>query len=126
MIDHRKLLILVISISLIGVLSLFLYSTTIKPTEVQIAEINETMVGDIVKTSGMITYSRTLSDGSLSVLISNISSGVGIRVYIPENVINNWEGENLAPGAVLEVTGEVEIYGYEVEISVSSVESSPA
>lgn len=123
MIDHRKLLILVITISLVGVLSLFLYSTTIKPTEVSIAEIDESMVGDIVKTGGMITYSRTLSEGSLSILISDVSGGASIRIYIPNSVAEAWDGGNLTPGAVLEVIGEVDIYGEEVEISVSSAEN---
>ena len=122
MLDNRKLLILAVLISLIGVTSLFLYSTTIRPTEVSINDIEESMVGDIVKTDGMVTYARTLSDGSLSILVSNVSTGTSIRIYVPSGVADSWEGGNLTPGSIIEIVGEVEIYGDELEISVHSSE----
>lgn len=122
MIDHNKLLILVITISLVGVLSLFLYSTTIEPMSVSIGEINESLVGNIVKTSGMITYTRTLSDNSLSIRTSNVTSQASILVYVPNDVYDSWTGGNLTPGTQIEVQGEVELYGGSLEISVSSIE----
>lgn len=122
MIDHNKLLILVITISLVGVLSLFLYSTTIEPMSVSIGEINESLVGNIVKTSGMITYTRTLSDNSLSIRTSNVTSQASILIYVPNDVYDSWTGGNLTPGTQIEVQGEVELYGGSLEISVSSIE----
>ncbi len=122
MIDHRKLLILVIAVSLVGVLSLFLYSTTIEPMTVSIGDIDESLIGNIVKTSGMITYARTLSDNSLSIKLSNVTSGASIAVYLPNDVYGSWNGGNLTPGTQIEVQGEVELYAETLEISVSSVE----
>jgi DNA/RNA endonuclease YhcR with UshA esterase domain len=122
MIDHRKLLILVIAVSLAGVLSLFLYSTTIEPISASIEEIDEGLIGNIVKTRGMITYARTLSDNSLSIKLSNVTSEASITVYIPNDVYGSWTGGNLTPGTHVEVLGEVELYGETLEISVSSVE----
>ena len=122
MLDNRKLLILVVTIALVGIISLFLYSSTIKPEKVSIGDIDESMVGKLVWTSGMIGYSRTLSDGSLSVELTDIQSGVDIRVYVPFGVYDTWAGPPLTPGTTIEVEGEVEMYADEVEISVNSAE----
>jgi DNA/RNA endonuclease YhcR with UshA esterase domain len=122
MLDHRKILILAVAVSLIGVMSLFLYSTTIKPTELAVGEIDEGMVGKIVRTSGTIKYSKTLSDGSLSLLLTDVATESSVRVYVPVSIYDSWTGVILTPGLVIEAVGEVEIYGEEVEISVSSAE----
>lgn len=122
MIDHRRLLILVITISLIGVCALFFYSSTIEPDPVSIEDIGDEEVGSVVITNGTINNARVLSDGSLLLSVCDISSQDSINVYIPANVHSSWEGGNLTPGTVVEITGEVILYGEEFEISISSVD----
>jgi DNA/RNA endonuclease YhcR with UshA esterase domain len=122
MLENKKLLILVVAGSLIGVLCLFLYSSTIKPVEVNIDEIDDGMVGKMVMTTGMITYTRSLSDDSLSILLTDLNTDISIRVYLPARVTDALAGTILTPGAVLEVVGEVELYGDEVEITVNSAD----
>jgi len=114
MIDHRKLLMLVIAISLVGVLALFLYSATIEPMTVSIDEIDEGLVGNIVKTEGTITFAKTHSDNSLSIELTNVTTESAITVYLPKNVYGSWEGGNLTPGTHIGVQGEVALFGAEV------------
>jgi len=120
--DNKKLLILLVTVALVGVLSLFLYSSTIKPTEMAISGIDEGMVGKMVKTSGTVTYARTLGDGSLSLMLTEMLADSGIRVYIPSRVSEDLTGVIITPGVEIEVVGEVELYADEVEISVTSAE----
>ena len=122
MIDHRKLLMLVIAISLVGVLALFLYSATIEPMTVSIDEIDEGLVGNIVKTEGTITFAKTHSDNSLSIELTNVTTESAITVYLPKNVYGSWEGGNLTPGTHIGVQGEVALFGEILEISLSSAE----
>ena len=122
MIDHRKLLILAVSFSLIGVLSLFIYSTTIEPRNVTIGDIDEEMVGNIVRTNGTIRTTRTLSDDSLSMQICDVTSETIINVYFTSDAHGAWDGGNLTPGTTIELCGEVELYGGSLEISVSSAD----
>ncbi|KYK26911.1 MAG: hypothetical protein AYK23_00530 [Candidatus Proteinoplasmatales archaeon SG8-5] len=122
MLDNKKLLILLVTVALVGVLSLFLYSSTIKPTEMAISGIDEGMVGKMVKTSGTVTYARTLGDGSLSLMLTEMLADSGIRVYIPSRVSEDLTGVIITPGVEIEVVGEVELYADEVEISVTSAE----
>ena len=80
--ENKKLLILLMAGSLIGVICLFLYASTIKPVDVHIHEIGDDMVGKMITTSGMITYTRSLSDDSLSILLTDMSTDNSIRIYV--------------------------------------------
>jgi len=122
MIDHRRLLIFAITISLIGVCALFIYSSTIEPDRVSIGDIGDGEVGSVVVTNGTINNARVLSDGSLLLSVCDISSQDCISVYIPANVHSSWEGGTLTPGTVVEVIGEVILYGEEFEITITSAD----
>ena len=121
MLDNRRLLITVITLALIGVLSLFAYSTTIKPVQVELENINNDYVGKIITTNGTITSARTLSDGSSSFKICNFETLAEIKVFFPSNAYESWEG-NLTPGTIIQVTGEVILYQEETEISIASAQ----
>ena len=119
MLDNKKLLITVVSLALIGVLALFAYSTTIKPVQVELNNINSEHVGKIVTTNGTITSARTLSDGSVSMEICDIDTLTEIKVFFPSSAYESWEG-NMTPGTIIQVTGEVILYQEEIEISIAS------
>ena len=121
MLDNKKLLITVVSLALIGVLALFAYSTTIKPVQVELENINNEHIGKIVTTNGTITSSRTLSDGSISMEICDINTLTEIIVFFPASAYESWEG-NLTPGTIIQVTGEVILYQEEIEISIASAQ----
>jgi len=121
MLDNRRLLVAVVILALMGVLALFAYSTTIKPVQVDLADIDESHVVKIITTSGTISYARALSDGSLSLELLNMSNSAAINVYVPSNVIDQL-GMNMTPGTGLEITGEVLLYQDELEVSVASAQ----
>jgi len=120
MIDHRKLLVALIALSLIGSLSIFFYATTIKPDVFAISEINKEMVGSIVKTNGTISQTRMQSDGSISMKLCDFQDATSITVYVPKDASISVEKANLTPGTTIWVVGEVTIYGQTLELLVSS------
>ena len=120
MIDHKRLLAILVTLSLIGSLSLFFYSTTIKPDEFALSEINEDMVGSIVKTNGTISQARVQSDGSISMQLCDFQNATSITVYVPKDASASIEKGNLTPGTVIWVVGEVTLYGQTLELVVSS------
>ncbi|MCK5309324.1 MAG: hypothetical protein KAJ33_06400 [Thermoplasmata archaeon] len=122
MLDNKKLLITVVTLALVGVLALFAYSTTIKPTNVSLENIDTTHIGQIITTNGTITHARSLSDGSLSLELSDIDSMKQLEVYFPSSIVESWEGGNLTPGTVIQVTGEVMLYQESLEISIASAQ----
>ncbi len=122
MLDNKKLLITVVTLALIGVLALFAYSTTIKPVNVVLEDIDTSHVGQIVTTNGTITHARLLSDGSLSMELSDVESMEQLEVYFPSSVMKSWEGGNLTPGTVIQVTGEVMLYQECLEITIASAQ----
>jgi DNA/RNA endonuclease YhcR with UshA esterase domain len=120
MIDHKRLLVILVILSLVGSLSLFFYSTTIKPDEFALSEINEEMIGSIVKTNGTISHARMQSDGSISINLCDITNTTSITVYLPKDTSESIEKGNLTPGTVISVVGEVTIYGQILELVVNS------
>ena len=120
MLDNKKLLITVVSLALIGVLALFVYSTTIKPVKVELESIDSAYIGKIITTNGTINSARILSDGSLSMEICDFDSLAKLKVYFPASIYEAWNGGNLTPGTTIEVTGEVIQYQEEMEISIAS------
>jgi len=119
MLDNKRLLITIVSLALIGVLALFVYSTTIKPVRVGLDQINDEYIGKVVTTNGTISSVRILADGSLSMEICHIDTMKDVNVYVPSNVFESWSG-NLTPGTIIEVTGEVTSYQERMEITISS------
>jgi DNA/RNA endonuclease YhcR with UshA esterase domain len=120
MIDHKRLLVILVTLSLIGSLSLFFYSTTIKPDEFALSEITQEMAGSVVKTNGTISQARMQSDGSISMQLCDFQNATSITVYIPKDASTSIEKGNLTPGTVVWVIGEVTLYGQTLELVVNS------
>jgi hypothetical protein len=116
MIDDRRLLVAVTAVALAGVLGLFAYSTTLEPAMLEIGEIDESRIGEVVRTQGTVTRAREVAGGSVSATIADLETSASIVVFIPAG------GEPLLPGAVIEVQGEVLLYNEELEISVAKPE----
>jgi DNA/RNA endonuclease YhcR with UshA esterase domain len=119
MIDNKKLLVTITVLAIVGVLSLFAYSTTIKPLELKIGEITATHAGSIIRTSGIITRASVFADGSMSLTLGDFNESSSIPVYFPSDVSKALTDENLIPGTQVRVQGEVRLYQEAVEISIS-------
>lgn len=116
MIDNRGLLATVTTLAVIGVLALFIYSATLEPLAMDIGEIDQSDAGSIVRTRGTVTGTSTFPDGSSSMQMSDLNTSSSISVYIPAEAAGT---ENLVPGTVVEVLGEVSVYLESVEITVA-------
>jgi len=119
MIDNKKLLVTVTVLAIVGVLGLFAYSTTIRPLELKIGEIEASHVGTIIRTSGTIMRASTFADGSMSLTLGDFNDSSSIPVYFPSDVSKALTDKNLTPGTLVRVQGEVMLYQESVEISVS-------
>lgn len=117
MIDDRKLLISVTALALVGVLGLFIYSSTLEPLSLEIGEIGEEHVGKIIRTQGTLTKVRMAAGGSLSMTICDFNTSSSISVFYSPDSGSAPAG--LLPGALIRIEGEVEIYEGSVEISVA-------
>lgn len=123
MLDNKKLLVTVTVLALVGVLSLFAYSTTIQPLDLEIGEITPSHAGSIIRTSGIITRANIFADGSLSLTLGDFNDSTSIPVYFPSDVSKALADENLLPGTQVRVQGEVMLYQESVEISVSRADA---
>ena len=119
MIDNKKLLVTIIALAIVGVLGLFVYSTTIKPIELKIGEIDASHVGTIIRTTGVITRTSVFADGSISMVLGDFNDSSSIPVYFPSDVSRSISNESFIPGTQVRVQGEVTLYQESVEISVS-------
>jgi hypothetical protein len=118
MIDDRKLLFTATALALAGTLGLLAYSLTIVPQSLGIGDIGAGQEGAIVITSGTVTGARTLSDGGISLVISDMETSASITAYVPPGVAETLNGASFVPGAVLRVTGQVSSYEGDLELSV--------
>jgi len=120
MIDNKKLVIIVTAMAIVGVLGLLAYSTNLGPVGLDIGEIGLAQDGVLVITHGTITGARALSDGGISLMLSDMNTSKSIGVYILPDAGKSWAGGNLVPGAMIEVRGLVSTYLEAPEITVES------
>ncbi len=123
MIDNRKLLAIVIVLSLVGVISLFFYSASIKPKQVGISEMNENLVGSLVQLNGTISRISTFDSGATSIELVDLGTNATITIFLNADISEVWlSTADPIPGATLEATGVVEIYNDEYEIVIGTSE----
>ncbi len=114
--EGNRLLRLLATVSLVGVVGLFAYSLALEPVDRGIGEIGAEDVGSLVSVKGMVATTWRTSRGDLNIILTDGEDY--IRVYVPEKRAP--QDQRLIPGAVVSVKGEVQIYAGELEIYVTS------
>jgi hypothetical protein len=114
--EGSRLLQLLVTASLVGVMGLFVYSLTLEPVEMDIKDLSEEDAGSLVSVKGMVATAWRTTGGDLNLILTDGSDC--IRVYVPERSV--LEDHSFLPGALVSVRGEVQIYEGELEIYVSS------
>ncbi|MCK4948656.1 MAG: OB-fold nucleic acid binding domain-containing protein [Thermoplasmata archaeon] len=114
--EGNRLLRLLVTVSLVGVVGLFAYSLSLEPVDRGIGDITAEDVGSLVSVNGMIATAWRTSRGDLNIILTDGEEC--IHVYVPEK--NAPRDERLIPGTVVSVRGEVQIYAGELEIYVTS------
>jgi DNA/RNA endonuclease YhcR with UshA esterase domain len=118
---RNRLLLLAVLGSVIGVVSLYAYATTIQAREVAIGDVGGDDVGSLVRVRGLLKDVSTTSGGSLRMVVMDPETYSTVGVFIPRDVVDGMEGlEEFVPGASLTVVGEVQEYRGRVELYVSS------
>lgn len=122
MIDNRKLLAIVITLSLAGVLTLFFLSTTIEAEELAISQITDEHVGTLVKVNATVKKVRTTGETATITLIDTDNGTLEVFMY--SDVYDNWQDAGRAlPGARMAAEGIVNKYEDKFELVVSSAEN---
>ena len=121
MIDEKKLLTISVIISLVGTASLYLYSANQDAESVEITEIDESMLGSHVETSGSISNIVTLEDRYLIELKEDRGNST-ITTFVDNSVMSYIEEiDEVRAGAEAVVRGRVDIYEEDINLIVSRV-----
>jgi hypothetical protein len=120
MLDNRKLLYAVTALAIIGVLSLLAYSVSLDAIEIGIGDIQRSHEGSVILTSGIVTEARTFSEGSVSLVLSDMNTSASVGVFISPEVAVAIGNGTLLPGTELSVRGVISFYLEKPEITISS------
>lgn len=122
MIDNKRLLAVIITLSLAGVLTLFFLSTTIEAEEMAIAEITDEHIGMLVTVNATIQQIYIFDD-SVAITLSDLRNNT-ITIFMYAEVWDDWlEKTSALPGAKLSAEGFVEFYDGAPEIAVSKADN---
>ena len=111
-------------LSLLGLLGLFLLSICLEPTKVSIKEIDESLLGKFIVTSGYVTKIREHEAGHVFLTLENESS---IKVVIFANTArkNKATLEKIRKGSKIEVVGKLVEYKGELELVAKEIRVNP-
>lgn len=121
--ETRKLIALVISISLLGIFGLYAYAVSIEAKTQSIADIDSKDLGSLVEMEGYIREVKMWQDGDLNLVLVDYESGEFIDVNVDAEAVQNLpDQEKMVPGAKVKVSGLVEDYKGNLLIHVMSSE----
>ncbi len=119
--DTKKLIALVVSISLLGIFGLYAYAISIQAKTQSIADIDSKDLGSLVEVEGYIKDVKMWQDGELNLILVDYESGESIDVNVDAEAVQNLpDQEKMIPGARVKVSGLVEDYKGELLIHVMS------
>ena len=120
MIEKPKLLALLISISLTGLLSLYVYAINIEPRNMGITDIGEDDIGMVVSISGYVK-DVDLSPIGMKINLTEPSDRTFINVFLSKDVYDGVDpitSRELRPGARIQLRGELRLYNEKIEIEI--------
>ncbi len=110
---------LLIAVALAGTTALYAYALSQGPRDLSIDQIDPQDAGGMVRTQGLVASPRGLTNGGLTFGLVAPDSGETIRVYIPGEVFAPMpQRSGVVPGALVEITGEVQEFRGYLEIVV--------
>lgn len=115
MIPDKLLVKLSLVVIILGLVGLYFISVFVTPKFVELSEIGMENVGEIVKTTGLISKSF-LSEKSNTLFLDLEENGVGLKV-----VMFNIDKNLFEKGDEVSVEGEVSIYEGELEIIAKDI-----
>jgi DNA/RNA endonuclease YhcR with UshA esterase domain len=123
MIEKPKLLAIVITVSLAGILGLYAYAVSIESKSMSIGDLDSGDLGSIVEVEAYIKAVDIWSSGDLNLELVDYGSGQSLDVKVDADAAGNLNNpEKLVPGAKIRVSGLLEDYQGELQIHVLSSE----
>jgi len=121
MLERKKLLVVAVLISFLGIIFLYAYALSIHPKRLPIGEIGSDDVGSSVQTKGLIKQYQAHSYGGLTLLLIDYNDYATIKLFLSREAYDGLDfKQRIVPGAEVEVSGEVQEFGGDLEIFISS------
>ncbi len=118
--ERRELVPVIIAAAILSLSALYFYSLTIGPMALPIGDLNEGLVGRWVQTVGEVKEARLSSTG-LWLLLRDPLDFSEIAAFARRDVYEAFQDKgSIAPGAEVQVTGELQLYRGELEILMTS------
>ena len=103
-----------LSMSVIGLVLIYIAATNIEPDTLEIGEINAELVGKTVSTEGYIKSEKMNENGHLFITISDGNKNLQVPIF--SSVMQHMEESDFKKGYKLKVTGLVDEYRGQLQI----------
>ncbi len=118
--ESRTRLAVSLAVCALSLLCLYAYACSVNPMDVRIGDIGTDDVGALVRTHGHVRKAETIGAGGIKIELLDITDFAIVPVYLPAKVARSIEFlTEIVPGSRVSVTGEVQEFNGQVEISVS-------
>ena len=120
MASRRKIVALSLTVSLVGLLGIYVYAWSVSPRDARISDIGQDDIGAFMRIRAHIRSVVTVGSGGIRIDLLDYADRSSISGYIPEKVFMSLGfRDSLRPGAFIEIAGEIQEFKGEVEISAS-------
>jgi hypothetical protein len=117
---RRRIVVLLVVLSLGGLAGLYLYSLTAGPAEVPVGDLVGTPLGSLVTTSGLLREPDPTSTGGLTFTLVEPQGSEEVKVFVVPSAFASLPNPgDLLPGALVRVAGELQEFRGEREIAVT-------
>lgn len=117
---RRRIVLLLVVLSLTGLAGLYFYSLQGGPAEVRVRDLVGTPVGSLVRTTGLLREPDPTSTGALTFILVGPEGAGDVKVFVVRSVYSSMPNpEDLLPGALVRVAGELQEFRGEKEVAVT-------
>lgn len=121
MLDRKEILILALTVSLVGISSLYVITAQNPSESIDLNEVNEDLLGSRVKTEGYVSDMRWYGQ---TVLIELEENETSLTIVTNTEILDKLEKEEerVERGSKIQIEGNIEEYDGEIQARVDSIE----
>jgi DNA/RNA endonuclease YhcR with UshA esterase domain len=115
---EQKLILICLFISILGLILIYTAAVNLKPTEIEISQINPSFLGKTVKTTGVIVHKRGSKGGHIFLTISDNKSEIQVPLFynFAKSLSEKLDLSQLRSGIKISVVGIVDEYMGKLQI----------
>jgi DNA/RNA endonuclease YhcR with UshA esterase domain len=115
---EEKLVLICLFTSLIGLILIYFAAINLKPIETKVSQINPTLLGKTVKTTGVIINKRSSKEGHIFLTISDNKSQIQVPLFYNfiKSLSETFDLNQLKVGRKISVVGTVDEYMGDLQI----------